>query len=243
MKSYRRSNGSTPAAPSSQRKRHTPASATASRKSAWRCPGSVSTRTTSSRGSKGRSGLRISFDGRSQLAVYHFMFGPDWQEGCPGCSLLCDHVDGARQHFEHNDLSFVAVSRGTIERLEAYRKRMGWNFRWVSSAGSDFNVDFHVSFPKGTREGGVFYNFGEQPDPEIDELPGISMFYMDEDGAIYHTYSNYARGGEDVLGVYAWLDMAPKGRNETQSSSMRDWMKRHDRYENDGRTRPLVAAP
>ena len=183
------------------------------------------------------------FDGRSQLAVYHFMFGPDWQEGCPGCSLLCDHVDGARQHFEHNDLSFVAVSRGTIERLEAYRKRMGWNFRWVSSAGSDFNVDFHVSFPKGTREGGIFYNFGEQPDPEIDELPGISMFYMDEDGAIYHTYSNYARGGEDVLGVYAWLDMAPKGRNETQSSSMRDWMKRHDRYENDGRTRPLVAAP
>lgn len=171
------------------------------------------------------------FEGRSQLIVYHFMFGPEWQEGCPGCSLLCDHVDGARQHFEHNDVSFVAVSRAPIETIEAYRKRMGWTFRWVSSAKSDFNFDFDVSFPQGARESGVFYNFETRPDPEIDELPGVSVFFKDEDGAIYHTYSSYGRGGEILLGVYSWLDMVPKGRNETKSGSLMDWVKRHDQYE------------
>jgi predicted dithiol-disulfide oxidoreductase (DUF899 family) len=100
------------------------------------------------------------------------MFGPEWEEGCPGCSLLSDHVDAARQHFEHNDVSFVAVSRGPIGKLDAYRRRMGWTFRWVSSGASDFNVDYHVSFPNGTREDGVFYNFAERPDPKSDELPG-----------------------------------------------------------------------
>jgi predicted dithiol-disulfide oxidoreductase (DUF899 family) len=177
------------------------------------------------------------FDGRSQLIVYHFMFGPDWQEGCPGCSLLSDHVDGARQHFEHNDVSFVAVSRGSIDNLMAYRQRMGWNFRWVSSAGNDFNLDFHVSFPKGTRERGVFYNFSELPDPEMDELPGVSVFCKEDDGRIYHTYSTYGRGGEMFLTVYAWLDIVPKGRNETKRGNLGDWVKRHDRYEEDGRKR------
>jgi predicted dithiol-disulfide oxidoreductase (DUF899 family) len=176
------------------------------------------------------------FDGRSQLVVYHFMFGPKWEEGCPGCSLLSDQVDGARQHFEHNDVSFVAVSRGPIAKLEAYRKRMGWKFRWVSSAASDFNFDYHVSFPNGTREPGVFYNFAERPDPEVDELPGTSVFYKDEDGSIYHTYSTYGRGGEVFLPVYGWLDVVPKGRNETKKGNLMDWVKRHDRYENDGRT-------
>ena len=171
------------------------------------------------------------FEGRSQLIVYHFMFGPDWQEGCPGCSLLCDHVDGARQHFEHNDVSFVAVSRAPVEKLEAYRKRMGWTFRWASAANSDFNFDYDVSFPQETREGGVFYNFERRPDPEIGELPGVSVFFKDEDGAIYHTYSSYGRGGEILLGVYSWLDMVPKGRNETKSGGMMDWAKRHDQYE------------
>ena len=178
------------------------------------------------------------FDGRSQLAVYHFMFGPDWEEGCPGCSFLCEQVDGSRQHFEHADLSFVAVSRGPLDKLQAYRKRMGWSFRWVSSAGSDFNLDYHASFPNGTRDEGVFYNFEKQPDPGVDELPGVSVFYQDEDGAIFLTYASYARGGEMFLPAYAWLDIAPLGRNEGESD-MGDWMRRHDRYEDDGRTRPV----
>jgi predicted dithiol-disulfide oxidoreductase (DUF899 family) len=120
---------------------------------------------------------------------------------------------------------------------------MGWKFRWVSSAASDFNLDYHVSFPKGLREHGVFYNFSQCPDPEIDELPGISVFYMDDDGTmgdhgtIYHTYSTYGRGGEMFLPVYSWLDVVPKGRNETENGNLTDWVRRHDRYENDGRTR------
>jgi predicted dithiol-disulfide oxidoreductase (DUF899 family) len=177
------------------------------------------------------------FDGRSQLIVYHFMFGPDWEEGCPGCSLLSDQVDGARQHFEHDDLSFVAVSRAAIDKLQTYRKRMGWTFRWVSSAASDFNFDYHVSFPKETREQGVLYNFEQRPDPKVDELSGVSVFYKDDDGTIYHTYSSYGRGNETALAVYHWLDVAPKGRNETKNGNLTDWVKRHDRSENDGRTR------
>jgi predicted dithiol-disulfide oxidoreductase (DUF899 family) len=125
-------------------------------------------------GVEGPVTLRDLFEGRSQLVVYHFMFGPEWEEGCPGCSLLCDQVDGARQHFEHNDVSFAAVSRGPIVKLEAYRKRMGWKFRRVSSAAGDFNFDYHVSFPNTTRERVVFYNFAELPDPGMDELPGAS---------------------------------------------------------------------
>ena len=174
------------------------------------------------------------FEGRSQLIVYHFMFGPEWAEGCPGCSLLSDQVDGARRHFEHNDVSFVAVSRGPIEKLQAYKLRMGWTFRWVSSASNDFNFDFHVSFPKGTREQGVYYNFEQRSDPEVDELSGTSVFYKDADGSIYHTYSTYGRGGEMFLPVYGWLDAVPKGRNETKNGNLTDWVKRHDRYEDDG---------
>jgi predicted dithiol-disulfide oxidoreductase (DUF899 family) len=188
-------------------------------------------------GAEGPVTLADLFDGRSQLVVYHFMFGPEWKEGCPGCSLLCDQVDGARQHFEHNDVSFVAVSRGPIEKLRAYRERMGWKFRWVSSAASDFNFDHHVSFPDGARERGVFYNFEQQPDPEIDELSGTSVFTKDDRGTIYHTYSTYGRGGEMFLNIYGWLDIVPKGRNETKNGNLTDWVRRHDRYEDDGRTR------
>ena len=177
------------------------------------------------------------FDGRSQLIVYHFMFGPDWEEGCIGCSLLCDHVDGARRHFEHNDVSFVAVSRAPVAKLDAYRHRMGWAFRWVSSAGNDFNLDYHVSFPGGSRGSGVNYNFEQRPDHGIDELSGRSVFFKDADGTVYHTYSNYARGGEPFLGVYAFLDIVPKGRNETKNGNLADWVRRHDRYPDDGRTR------
>jgi predicted dithiol-disulfide oxidoreductase (DUF899 family) len=182
-------------------------------------------------GADGSIALGQLFDGRSQLVVYHFMFGTDWQEGCPGCSLLADQVDGARQHFEHNDVSFVAVSRGPFEKLDAYRRRMGWKFRWVSSAASDFNFDFHVSFPKGGREQGIFYNFAKSPDPGVDELPGVSVFYKDDDRTIYHTYSTYGRGGEMFLPVYSWLDVVPKGRNETNKGNLTDWVRRHDRYE------------
>jgi len=188
-------------------------------------------------GADGTVTLAELFDGRSQLIVYHFMFGPDWEEGCPGCSLLSDQVDGARQHFEHDDVSFVAVSRGPMAKLDAYRQRMGWKFRWVSSAKSDFNFDYHVSFPKGARERGVMYNFAQQPDPGIDELSGVSVFTRDADGAIFHTYSTYGRGGEMFLPVYGWLDIVPKGRNETKNGTMTDWLRRHDRYEDDGRTR------
>jgi predicted dithiol-disulfide oxidoreductase (DUF899 family) len=170
------------------------------------------------------------FEKRSQLVVYHFMFGPSWEQGCVGCSLLCDHVDGARQHFEHHDVSFAAVSRAPIEKLEAYRQRMGWRFRWVSSLNSDFNFDFHTSFPDGTRKEGVFYNFEWQPDPGVDELAGRSAFFKDTDGTIYHTYSNHARGGEPFLGVYAFLDIVPNGRNETKNGNLSDWVRRHDEY-------------
>ena len=193
-------------------------------------------------GADGPVTLADLFDGRSQLVVYHFMFGPEWQEGCPGCSLLSDQVDGARQHFEHNDVSFVAVSRAPIEKAAAYRERMGWTFRWVSSAASDFNFDYHVSFPKGTREQGVFYNFEHGPIPRSTNSPGVSVFYKDDDGAIYHTYSSYGRGGEMFLAVYGWLDVVPKGRNETKNGNLTDWVRRHDRYENDGRTRPVNGA-
>jgi predicted dithiol-disulfide oxidoreductase (DUF899 family) len=187
-------------------------------------------------GPNGKASLLDLFQGRRQLIVYHFMFGPDWQEGCPGCSLLSDQVDGARQHFEHNDVSFVAVSRAPVEKLRSYRTRMGWTFRWVSSADTNFNFDYHVSFPKGMREQGVYYNFTHQPDPEIDELSGVSVFCKDADGTIYHTYSTYGRGGEMFLPVYGWLDIVPKGRNETRNGNLTDWVKRHDRYENDSRT-------
>ncbi len=192
-------------------------------------------------GTDGPVTLSALFDGRSQLIVYHFMFGPTWEEGCPGCSLLCDQVDGARRHFEHNDVSWVAVSRGPLAKLEAYRRRMGWGFRWVSSAGSDFNLDFNVSFPDGTRAEGVFYNFEPAPDPEVDELPGVSVFHQDAAGRIFHTYSSFGRGGEVFLPVYSWLDIVPRGRNESEGNPM-SWVRRHDSYPDDGRTRPTVAA-
>lgn len=175
------------------------------------------------------------FDGRGQLVVYHFMFGPEWDEGCVGCSFSADHIDGARRHFEHNNVSFAAVSRGPVAKLEAYRRRMGWGFTWVSSARSDFNFDFHVSFPEGTREGSVFYNFEQRPDPGIDELPGISVFCKDADGSVFHTYSTFGRGGEAFLTAYSVIDMTPKGRNETKRGNLTDWVRRHDCYPDDGR--------
>jgi len=193
-------------------------------------------------GSDGPVALAELFDGRSQLIVYHFMFAPEWDEGCTGCSFLSDQIDGARQHFEHKDVSWVAVSRAPIAKLETYRRRMGWSFRWVSSAASDFNFDFHVSFTEDQRRHGVFYNFEEQPDPEIGELPGASVFVLGEDGAIYHTYSSYARGNETTLPAYGWIDMVPKGRDEGADGNLGDWVKRHDSYPDSGRTCEIAKA-
>lgn len=181
-------------------------------------------------GSDGDVSLTELFAGRSQLMVYHFMYGPDWTAGCPGCSFLCDHVDAARRHFEHNDLSFVAVSRTSVANIEAYRRRMGWTFRWVSALASDFNFDFGVSFtPEQLAAGPVEHNFTPQH-LSMQELHGESLFYRDGDGSIYHTYSSYARAGEDLIGAYRFLDFAPLGRNEGEGGNMMVWMRRHDEY-------------
>ena len=178
----------------------------------------------------GRKSLADLFDGRSQLIVYHFMLGPDWEAGCPGCSFLADHLDGALLHLNHHDVTLVAVSRPPIEQVEAYKKRMGWSFPWVSSFANDFNFDYHVSFSEDQLAGKtVFYNFTAMDSAEgNDELPGLSAFFKDEAGNIFHTYSSYARGFEELVGTLMILDRAPKGRNE---SSTMNFVRRHDEYE------------
>jgi predicted dithiol-disulfide oxidoreductase (DUF899 family) len=181
---------------------------------------------------KGKKTLSELFDGRSQLIVYHFMLGPGWEAGCPGCSFLSDHVDGALPHLEHHDVTWTAVSRAPLPEIEAYRKRMGWKFPWVSASGSDFNYDYHVSFTKeDLASGTVTYNFTDMPvkaESAGTELPGLSAFYKDDSGDIFHTYSSYARGGEELIGTLMILDRAPKGRNE---KSTMDFVRRHDEYE------------
>lgn len=179
------------------------------------------------------------FDGRSQLIVYHFMLAPDAEGVCVGCSFLCDHVDGPRQHLEQHDVSFVAVARARFEEIEAVRRRMGWQFRWVSSYASDFNYDFGVSFtPEQMAGAPAQYNFRPIV-PPIEDLSGVSTFYRDADGQIFHTYSRYARGGEDVLGAYGWLDITPLGRNETgPRGNLSDWVRPHDSYGVAGQVRP-----
>jgi predicted dithiol-disulfide oxidoreductase (DUF899 family) len=176
----------------------------------------------------GKKTLSDLFEGRSQLIVQHFLFGPDWEAGCVGCSFGAAHIDAAWQHLQHHDVTFVAIARAPIEKLEAYRKRMGWHFKFASSYGSDFNYDFHVSFTRDDlAKGKVFYNY-EMIESSMEELPGGSVFIKDSNGDIYHTYSDYGRGGEEVLSTYMLLDVTPKGRNE---SSAMDWVKRHDEYD------------
>jgi len=178
----------------------------------------------------GRKSLADLFDGRSQLIVYHFMLGPGWEAGCPGCSFLADHLDGALPHLEHHDVTLTAVARAPLAEIAAYKARMGWRFPWVSSHGSDFNYDYHVSFtPEDLADGKVFYNFAEMEAAQgAPELPGLSAFYQDEAGAVFHTYSSYARGPEELIGTLMILDRAPKGRNET---TIMDFVRRHDEYE------------
>jgi predicted dithiol-disulfide oxidoreductase (DUF899 family) len=169
------------------------------------------------------------FDGRSQLIVYHFMLGPDWDAGCMGCSFLADHLDGALPHLEHHDVTLTAVSRAPLAKIAAYKRRMGWRFPWASAFGSDFNFDYHVSFTKDDLAGGkVFYNFAEMDGGGMDELPGLSAFYQNETGEIFHTYSSYARGPEELIGTLMILDRAPKGRNESKTMN---FVRRHDEYE------------
>ena len=170
------------------------------------------------------------FSGRSQLIVYHFMLGPGWKAGCPGCSFLADHLDGALPHLEHHDVTLTAVSRGTLPEIEAYKKRMGWHFPFVSSNGSDFNYDFNVSFTERDLAGDtVAYNFEEIPPARAnDELPGLSAFIKDEAGNVFHTYSSYGRGPEELIGTLMILDRAPRGRNENGTM---DFVRRHDEYE------------
>jgi len=179
----------------------------------------------------GRKSLADMFDGRSQLMVYHFMLGPGWKAGCVGCSFLSDHIDGALPHLNHHDVTWAAVSRAPIAEIEAYKKRMGWKFPWVSSFGTSFNHDFHVSFSKEElAKGSVNYNFTLTPsDRANDELPGLSAFFKNAKGEIFHTYSSYGRGFEEIIGTDMILDRAPLGRNE---DSTMNFVRRHDEYEN-----------
>jgi predicted dithiol-disulfide oxidoreductase (DUF899 family) len=179
----------------------------------------------------GKKTLGDLFEGRSQLFVYHFMFAPSWEAGCVGCSFFADHVDGANLHLAQHDVSFVAVSRASLKQIDAYKKRMGWRFNWVSSGEGDFNYDFAVSFRKeDMAKGKVYYNY-EITDAMTEDLPGVSVFIKGEDGAIYHTYSSYARGDERGLSTYMYLDITPNGRNENGPNyNLMDWVRRHDEY-------------
>jgi predicted dithiol-disulfide oxidoreductase (DUF899 family) len=178
-------------------------------------------------GPDGGETLADLFGGRSQLIVYHFMFAPGWAEGCVGCSFLADHFDGADQHLRHHDVQLVVVSRAPYAEFQAFKKRMGWRFKWVSSHGSDFNYDYHVSFtPEELALGKVDYNYG--PSDGYEELHGTSVFAKDDAGTVFHTYSTYARGADLLVGAYNFLDLTPKGRNET---TLQDWVRHHDRYE------------
>jgi predicted dithiol-disulfide oxidoreductase (DUF899 family) len=191
-------------------------------------------------GPEGKRTLADLFGGRSQLIVYHFMFGPDWEQGCPSCSFLADHFDGAIQHLVQRDVTMLAVSRAPLAKIEAFKKRMGWKFTWLSSFGSDFNRDFNVSFDKGEPGGKVYYNY-ELTEFPADEAPGASVFYKNEAGEIFHTYSCYARGLDIMLGAYNWLDIAPKGRDEAGFPWTMAWVRHHDRYEETGQ-KPVAAA-
>lgn len=190
-------------------------------------------------GPNGKETLSDLFAGRSQLIVNHFMLGPGWKEGCVGCSLGADHNDGIIVHLEHHDVSFVAISRAPRPEIEAFKKRMGWRFKWVSSFGSDFNYDYHVSFtPDEIRKGQVYYNYDIR-EFQVEELAGTSMFYKDGKGDIFHTYSAFARGSEMLGGVYGYLDHLAKGRNETgPNHDLSDWVRHHDRYGEAGLVEP-----
>ena len=171
------------------------------------------------------------FGRHRQLLLQHFMLGPGWEAGCPSCSFMADHLGGMQPHLAQRDVALAVVSRAPIEQIERFRHRMGWQFNWVSSHGSDFNRDFHVSFtPEERARGEVFYNYAMRPFPQ-DEAPGISTFYKDDAGTVFHTYSTYGRGVEVMMGTYHLLDLVPKGRDEDDLPYTMAWVRHHDRYE------------
>jgi len=178
----------------------------------------------------GKESLSQLFAGRSQLAVYHFMFGPEWETGCPHCSFWADNFNGIDIHLAHRDVTFVAISHAPIAKIEAFKKRMGWNFKWVSAGENGFNYDYGVSFrPEDIAKGEIFYNYRNSPRTGS-ELPGASAFYKNASGEIFHTYSTYERGLDVLNGTYHWLDRMPKGRDEEGLPAPQSWVRHHDRY-------------
>jgi predicted dithiol-disulfide oxidoreductase (DUF899 family) len=184
---------------------------------------------------QGQRTLADLFDGRSQLIVKHFMLAPGQGEGCVGCSFEVDHIDGTLRHIEHHDVTVIAVARAPLREIEAFKTRMGWHVTWVSSFGSDFNYDFAVSFSKEQMANGeACYNYEVTPVP-LEDLSGISVFFRNEKGEIFHTYSTFGRGAEEILGTYMLLDLTPKGRNEHGPNfNLTDWVRHHDRYDDNG---------
>ena len=182
-------------------------------------------------GPAGALGLAGLFAGRSQLVVYHFMFHPDWKAGCKSCSFWADHFAGVAVHLAQRDVTLAAVSRAPLAMLEAFKKRQGWSHTWVSSLGSDFNYDFGVTFtPEEIAAGPTFYNYRLAGHFKSEERPGISVFFKDAEGAIYHTYSCYARGLDMLNGTYQFLDIVPKGRDEDGFSMPMAWVRIKDEY-------------
>lgn len=180
-------------------------------------------------GPEGECTLGDLFEGRGQLAIYHFMLTPGSDHICPGCSYTMDHVDAARQHFEQADLAFAAVSRAPVERIEAVKARMGWTFPWVSSDDGEFNYEFGVSFKQEDRAAGqAIYNYGKTVIERAPDMFGVSIFVKDKNGAIFHSYSTYHRGTELLMGAFNWLDLTPKGRNE--AGGIMSWVRLHDEY-------------
>ena len=182
-------------------------------------------------GPNGKETLADLFDGRSQLVIYHFMLGPDWDEGCPSCSFWADNYDGIDIHLKQRDITLISVSRSPLENINAYKNRMGWRFKWVSSIDSDFNFDFNVSFtPSEMKKGEMNYNYRNCKFP-MEEAPGFSVFFRDDQGDIFHTYSCFSRGLDMLNGAYHIMDMVPKGRDEDQLPFSMAWVNRHDQYE------------
>ena len=190
----------------------------------------------------GRVSLADLFGDRSQVIVYHFMFDATWSQGCKSCSFIADHYNGIVVHLAHRDVSFVTVSKAPIEKIEGFRTRMGWTFPWVSGADTDFGRDYGVSFTdEELGSGDLLYNFTTRPYP-IRELPGLSVFAKDEAGHVYHTYSQFARGLEDFLVAYRFIDLTPKGRDEAETGGM-GWLRHHDRYDGTPFVQPWEERP